>query len=126
MSEGEETRLRRSYDRNLGWCRIWAGVGFAVATLWFTFVVEQQVHPLLDNQEGDTETLAQSTDDALVTESNDSGTPSEITVADLVVSSVLLLGLVISFGIATRCRELYRLDDAALVNIELADQEATP
>lgn len=122
MSDGEVTWLRRSYDRNLGWCRIWAGVGFAVATLWFTFVVEQQVHPLLDNREGDPRAQAQSTDDVLVTESND----SEITVADLVVSSVLLLGLVISFGIALRFRELYRIDDAMLADIELADQEATP
>jgi len=80
---------------------------------------------LLDNREGDPEAQAQSVDDALVTESNDSETTSDITVADLVVSSVLLLGLVISFGIALRFRELYRIDDATLVNIELADQEAT-
>ena len=114
MSEGEKTRLRRSYDRNLGWCRIWAGVGFAVATLWFTFVVEQQVHPLLDNRERDPGTRAQSADDALVTESNGGDTTDEITVADLVVSSVLLLGLVISFGIALRFRELYREDEGNL------------
>lgn len=127
MSEGEKTRLRRSYDRNLGWCRLWSGVGFAVAALWFTFVVEQQVHPLLDNREGDDGTQTQSAHDARVTESNDSRTTSEITVADLVVSSVLLLGLVISFGIALRFRELYREDDGNLSPTEPDDpEEAAP
>ena len=118
MSEGEKTRLRRSYDRNLGWCRLWAGVGFAVATLWFTFVVEQQVHPLLDNLGGDSGTQAQDPDNARVAEGDEGGTVDEITVGDLVVSLALLLGLVISFGIALRFRELYRADDGNLSPVD--------
>ena len=114
MREYEKTRLQRSYDRNLGWCRLWAGVGFAVATVWFTFVVEQQVHPLLDNRGGGSGTQVQSPDDQRATENKSSETAGEITVADLVVSSILLLGLVISFGIALRFRELYREDDGNL------------
>ena len=118
MNGGEKSRLRRSYDRNLGWCRLWAGVGFAVATLWFAFVVEQQVHPLLDNREGDSGVQSQSSDVASATGDNNSETADDIAMADLMVSAGLTLTMFISFGIALRFRELYREDDGNLLLTE--------
>ena len=89
-----------------------------MATLWFAFVVEQQVHQLLDSRQGDSGTRDQSAGVASSTRDNGSGSDDDITVADLVVSAALTLTMFICFGIALRFRELYREDDGNLSTTE--------
>ena len=48
MTGYEYARRKRSYERNLGWCRIWLGIGIAIASLSFTFVFERNIQPLLE------------------------------------------------------------------------------
>lgn len=38
---------KRSYNRNLAWCRFWLGIGIAIATLSFTFVAERGFGPII-------------------------------------------------------------------------------
>ena len=98
-----------------------------MATLWFAFVVEQQVHPLLDSRQGDSGMRSQSTGAASSTGDNGSGTTDDITEADVVVSVALTLAMLISFGIALRFRELYREDDDNLSPMEMGNpKEESP
>ena len=41
MPRAEDAGLVRACDRNVGWCRFWLGVSLAIATLTFTFAVDQ-------------------------------------------------------------------------------------
>ena len=117
MRSDDVPRLKRSYHRNLNWCRFWLGIGLAVATLTFTFGVNQVFAPLFENNAGG----------AFET----SGTPNYLKAASFTFAGVavlLLLMLVVSVcaSLAAVFRELYLRDDRSLSAIAQTHEEATP
>ncbi len=117
MTSAEASRLKRSYQRNLGWCRFWLGISLAVATLTFTFAVDQ-VFDL------SSERVSTSTDVRNSTAKNNPSDP--ISFANVAVILMLVGISALCVALSALFRDLYRIDDATLANIELADQEATP
>ena len=104
MASPGSARLKRSYERNLGYCRFWAGAGtillaglllFIANTLW-----EIGANPKI-------------------------GTPlSAYTFA--IGAVVLAHATVVSSALAWMFRNWYRRDDTALTQIEQAGQDAAP
>lgn len=115
MIQAEVSRLQRSYERNLGWCRFWLGVGLAVVTLTFTLAVDQV---FFTNAE-----LIPITAGAL----NDTGSIVQADSTDLtgiaVVCSLVFLAAACA-SLSALFRILYLRNDAALTAIT-ANQEAT-
>ena len=107
ISTSDPARLQRSYERNLGHSRFWAGVGaallgglllFIANTLWAVGSDPELWSPLAQN---------------------------------LFSIGILILGeaMVLSFSLSWLFRQFYRSDDRALAEIERGnrdDQGATP
>ena len=103
MSDGNAAQLRRSYERNLGHSRFWAGAGAALLAAFLLFVA-----------------------DVLLAASRDPGAyTSEVSFAFLVGAWMLGVAAGLCFLTAV-FNILYRLDDAALAEIEQAGQNAAP
>jgi hypothetical protein len=117
MTRAEAARFKRSYDRNVGWCRFWVGVSLAIATLTFTFAVGRVFAPPLGpiattaNEPANMENIGQ--DDLI----------SFVSIA--VVFSLILLSAVCAV-FSARFWTLYRRNDEALVAMERTRQEVTP
>ena len=119
MPRAEDAGLVRAYDRNVGWCRFWLGVSLAIATLTFTFAVDQVFDvPIEPLEVSDTEQKSAS--------GNDSGDPIGFSdmAALLTLTLIGIAGLCI--GLSAYFKVLYYRDDAALLSIERDGQEATP
>ncbi len=117
MTSAEASRLTRSYERNLGWCRFRLGVGLAVATLTFTFAVDQVFD--LSSERDSTSTDAQN--------SSAKNNPSDpISFANVAVMFMLLGISGLCVALSALFGALYRRDDALLAAFEHPFQEATP
>ena len=104
MSDGNAAQLRRSYERNLGHSRFWAGVGAALLAAFLLFVA-----------------------DFLLAASRDPGSyTNEASFAFLVGAWMLDIAAGLCFLTAAVFNVLYRQDDGALAEIERAGQNATP
>ena len=104
MSDGNAAQLRRSYERNLGHSRFWAGAGAALLAAFLLFVA-----------------------DVLLAASRDPGAyTSEVSFAFLVGAWMLGIATGLCFLTAAVFNILYRQDDGALAEIERAGQNATP
>ena len=104
MASPGSAQLKRSYERNLGHSRFWAGAGtvllaglllFIANTLW-----EIGANPKI-------------------------WTPLSA-YALAIGAAVLVHATAVSFALAWRFRNLYQRDDAALIQIEQAGQNAAP
>ena len=116
MTSAEASRLKRSYERNLNWCRFWLGVSLAVATLTFTFAVDK-VFDL------SSERVSTSTD---VQNSSAKNNPSEsISFANVAVMLMLVGISGLCVALSALFRVLFRIDDAMLAAFEHPLQEAT-
>ena len=104
MRTSDTGRLKRSYERNVGHSRFWAGVGTALLAGLLLFVVNALWE---------------------VGKNPDAWTPLA---ENLFMLGVVTLGeaVGISFVIAWTFRNLYRLDDATLAEMERGNQEETP
>ena len=117
MSCAEVHRVKRSYDRNLGWCRFWLGISLAVFTLMFSFAVDQVFEPLTERPPG-------AADERSDTGPNKQEEPFSFTA--FVVMFLLFLVASICAGLSVSFRALYQRDDRALTVIKRPHQEATP
>ena len=111
----EVPQLKRSYDRNLNWCRFWLGISLAVATLTFTFGVNQVFDPLFED--------APASVDERGDVNNDSQADS-FTFTGVAVMIAMFLIASVCASLAAVFRVLYRRDDEALAVIERPHQEA--
>ena len=104
MSSPDYARRKRSYERNLGYARLWTGVGLAVLSLFFTFLFGQLIDLIDDTASQDAAKL------------------------DLIELAVYVLSIAaaVCFNTGIIFWLLYRYDDLVLVRIEQANQEATP
>ena len=95
--------LRRSYDRNLGYARFWGGVGIAIVSLLFTFVI-----------------------DRIFEDSGSSGSPTEhlSEIAVWLTLSVLAIAALVCFVLGSIFWLLYRRDDLELIRIEQEKRES--
>jgi hypothetical protein len=117
MKTVDGRRLKRSYTRNLGWCRFWLGIGAAVATFTFSFTVDRVFDPLINP-------APVGKDDRTV-QSNGADT-DQIPATEVLIVALLLLSALICVVISWRFREQYRANDAALVETEQTNLEGTP
>ena len=122
--------LQRSYDRNVVWCRFWLTIGIAVATLSFTFMVEQGLHPILGTSSGAVEE-PQRDPESIVSPGPDVVAeifPEErIRWFDILAIFALILTSGSCILISYRFRLLYIKDDSVLQELERGNQqEATP
>ena len=109
MTCAEVSRLKRSYDRNLGWCRFWLGISLAVATLTFTFAMDRVFDPLFDSStEGPAPAVNGPSNTDHVDQANLVGLIGIAVICILVFVGGIRLFLSIYF------RVLYRRDDTAL------------
>ena len=119
MTRAEAARLKRAYHRNVGWCRFWLGVSLAIATLTFTFAVDQ-VFAVPTEQEGAPNEAQNGAGD------ND----PEDAIGFSNMAALLTLTLIgisgLCIGLSGFFRVLYRRDDAALLASKQDDEEATP
>ena len=118
MTPAETSRLKRSYARNLGWCRFWLGISLAIVTLMFTFAVNQVFKPLIER--APVPTIIDEQRDA-----GDDGQVEPLRFPGVTVMFALFLVTSICIGLSAYFRVLYRRDDAALTNTERGHQEAT-
>ena len=117
MTSAEASRLKRSYERNLSWCRFWLGASLAVATLTFTFAVGQVFDP-------SSERVSTSTDLRNSSAKND---PSDLISFANVAVMLMLVGISgLCVALSALFGVLYRRDDALLAAVEHTPQEATP
>jgi hypothetical protein len=107
----EVSSLKRSYDRDLGWCRFWLGISLAVATLTFTFAVNQVFDPLFVRG-------PIGTDEQVKME--DSNRNDQVVLSEVLVISGLILTNCVCIVLSLGFRVLYRRSDAALTAIGLA------
>jgi H+/gluconate symporter-like permease len=117
MTPAEVSRLKRSYHRNVSWCRFWVGVSLAIATLTFTFAVDRVFEP-------PPEPIA-TTANEQVDEEN-IGQVDLISFVSIAVVFWLILLSAVCAVLSARFRTFYRRNDAALVAMERKHQEATP
>ena len=115
MTSAETSRAQRSYDRNLGWCRFWLGVSLAVATLTFTFAVDQ-VFGLPPEQ------VSAAVDKLNSAETNDPSDPIRFSRIAVMLTLGIISGLCV--GLSARFRILYQRDDRLLAVIDHLNQEA--
>ena len=108
MTSAEVSQLKRSYDRNLGWCRFWLGISLAIATLTFTFAVNQVFGPPMEN------TRAANAERSDVEDSNE---VDPIRFTSVAVMFMLVVVATICAVLSARFRLLYRRNDAALTAI---------
>ena len=90
----------------------------AIATLMFTFAVNQVFKPLIERAPVPT----------IIDERRDTGDDSQVeplSVPSMTVIFALFLVTSICIGLSAYFRVLYRRDDAALTNTERGHQEAT-
>ncbi len=104
MSCPHYARRKRSYERNLGYARLWTGVGLAILSLFFTFLFGQLIDLI-----GDTASQ-NAAKQALI----------ELAVYVLSIAAAVCFNTGIVFWM------LYRHDEVALARIEQENQEATP
>ena len=100
VSTPDTARLKRSYERNLGHFRFWAGVGTALLGGLLLFIAN-----------------------TLWAVGSDPGVWSSV--AEISFSLGILViaqAMVVSFSLAWIFREYYRLDDQALAKMELGTQ----
>lgn len=121
MTCAEVWQLKRSYDRNLGWCRFWLGVSLAVATLTFSFAVDEVFDPVFGS---DAETSATDTHAQAVLD--DATQPAPVGFTSVTVISILVLLVSICVGLSAIFQALYRRNDRVLTATEHHPQEATP
>ncbi len=117
MTSAETSRAQRSYDRNLGWCRFWLGVSLAVATITFTFAVDQ-VFDL------SSERVNAAVGELNCAETNDPTDPIRFSKIAVMLTLGVISGLCV--GLSARFRILYQRDDQLLAVIDHPNQEATP
>ena len=98
----DKARLKRSYERTLGHSRFWAGVGTVLLAALLLFIAN---------------TLWEIGTDPKVR------TPLALNVFAIGIL-ILVEAITLSFLMALRFRNLYRMDDAALAQIEHNHQEA--
>ena len=123
MNGDDAPRLNRSYERNLSWCRVWLAIGIAVATLTFTFVVEQRIQPLTEPRSADGERAIEPAA-AEHTDGNQLAVPDNRNdVANVVLFFALILTPGTCFVIALRFSALYKKDDVALSVIRNSNQQ---
>lgn len=119
MTRAEAAGRKRAYDRNVGWCRFWLGVSLAIATLTFTFAVDQVFAVPMELLEApDAEQKIAASDD-----------PKEpVGFSDMAgLVTLTLIGISgLCIGLSAYFRVLYHRDDAALLSTAQHDQEATP
>ncbi len=134
MPGSEATRLQRSYERNLSWCRFWLGISLAVATLTFTFAMDQVFYPWLEPTAPAEQALDRQADGKTPTmpQAGDVEPPDSFSPIGALVSALLFC---LSFSCAALSwwfRVLYHADDADLAQTaeDLADtakeKEAAP
>ena len=116
MTRAKVARLKRSYDRNVGWCRFWVGVSLAIATLTFTFAVERVFEPLFEP----TTAICRSAD------TENDGQVDLISFVSIGIIFLLILLSAVCAVLSARFSTLYRRDDAALADIDQDHPEATP
>ena len=109
MTCAEAARLKRSYARNLGWCRFWLGISLAVATLTFTFAMDRVFDPLFDSStEGPAPAVNGPSNVGRADQANLVGLIGVAVISILVFMGGICLFLSLYF------RVLYRRDDRAL------------
>ena len=113
----EVPQLKRSYDRNVSWCRFWLGISLAVATLTFTFGVNQVFDPLFEGAP----TRADERGDL-----NDNGQTDSFTFTGVAVMIALFLIASVCASLAAVFRVLYQRDNVILSAIEHTYQEEAP
>ena len=112
MTPAEVAQVERSYDRNLSWCRFWLGVSLAVATLTFTFAVNQVF-------DVPTERVGTPTDG-----SSDQSEPVSFSDIAIMLTLVGIVGVCV--GLSALFQVFYRRDDNTLIAMEHPNTEATP
>ena len=125
MTGNGRTRLERAYERNLAWCRAWLGIGIVVATLTFTFVVEQRIFPLIEARSIDAEKQTVSAPDESAGKSQSSEPVNPSNVGRTVLSGALVLAAGFCIVVAWRFRELYKRNDLELATLQHPHQEDT-
>lgn len=121
MTCAEVRQLKRSYARNLGWCRFWLGVSLAVTTLTFSFAVDKVFDPVFGSNTASSVTAADAGADA-----DDASQPAPIGIAGVAVIFILVLLVSICVGLSAIFQTLYQRNDKALAALEHPLQEATP
>jgi len=133
MSDGNAARLQRSYERNLGHSRFWAGVGAALLGSFLLFAAEW-----LWEIGGEVESTNPGEYSAELVEAENERrgkpdaeqSPPGARISDNIPFLVGLLLLTVAFGacvsLSATFRRLYRQDDAALAEIERGGQNAAP
>ena len=118
MIGNNSAQRKRSYDRNLGWCRVWLGIGIAIASLSFTFVFERNIQPLLEPRPAVGE---RTNGEPPVTDVRNNGTAvpdDRNSFAYGLLSAVLILSAGACLVISRHFRRLYLADDLQLAEIE--------
>lgn len=130
MSGSVASGYKRSYDRNVVWCRFWLTIGIAVATLSFTFMVDQGLHPILGTSSGAAEEPQRNPQSVVGPESDGvaEASPNEpIKWFDIFALFTLILTSGSCILISYRFRLLYIKDNLELQKLERKNhQEATP
>ena len=116
MIQAEVSRLQRSYERNIGWCRFWLGVSLAVVTLTFTFAVDQV---FFTNAERIPITAG------ALNDTGGSGQTDSTDFTGIAVIYALVFIAAACASLSARFRILYLRNDAALAATERTHQEAT-
>ena len=114
MTQADVSRLKRSYDRNIGWCRFWLGIGLAVATLTFTFAVNQVFSSPVERAPIAADELS---------DMEDSDQVNPISYIGIVVMCSLVLISAVCVVLSAGFKGLYRRNDAALTLLESAHRE---
>ena len=134
MTANNVRQSKRAYQRNLGWCRFWLGIGIAIATLTFSFTVDRVFDTLLQPAaagagEWDRQPDAGSPDridDSKPNRQSDVANTPLIQIVDVVVVVVLLIIVLACVFLAWRFRDLYHSLDQAIGTTEKESQEDTP
>ena len=130
MSGNADSTYKRSYNRNVVWCRFWLTIGIAIATLSFTFMAEQGFRPIIESSSDGVEKPESAPADLAADEGVVLPTPSpedQVKWFDILVFAFLILTSGSCILISYRFRMLYIKDDLALQGLERVNQqEATP
>ena len=118
MTGYEYARRKRSYERNVGWCRIWLGIGIAIASLSFTFVFERNIQPLLEPRATAVERPDEKSPIADAGKNQPTVPTNRSNVAYGFLSAALILTSGVCIVIARYFRALYIKDDMELEKLE--------